>query len=99
MLPDSECNFFSGLRANDRLRNLLDDMKPRAVLFLGLFYGLNPSTKRSELAKFLLNCLQTFMPVTMSNLSLGFIPISTPILLVQPLNLGNLHTETPDLCP
>ena len=53
--------------------------------------------KRSELAKFLLDCLQTFMPLAVSDLSIGLIPAFSPILLVQSLNLSNRHTGRP-LC-
>ena len=86
------------LRGKVRLGNLLHGMKPGAVLLLRLFYGTNLSAKGSELAKFLLDCLQTFMPLAVSDLSIGLIPAFLPILLVQPLNFRNLQTETPDLC-
>jgi hypothetical protein len=74
-------------------------MESRAVLLFGLFYGTNFSAKGSELAKFLLDCLQTFMPLAVSHLSIGLISALLPIEFVQPLNLGNLQTETPDLFP
>jgi hypothetical protein len=59
---------------------------------------LNLSAKSNELAKFLLDCLQTFMPLAMSNLSLYFIPGSTPVLLVEPWIFAISGAETPDLC-
>jgi hypothetical protein len=99
MLPKFKCMLPSRLRANVRLRNLLHGMKAGPVLLLRLFYGTNLSAKGSELAKFLLDCLQTFMPLAVSDLSIGLIPAFSPILLVQPLNLRNLQTETPDLFP
>jgi hypothetical protein len=99
MLAYFKCRLPRTLRANVRLRNLLHGMKPRPVLLLRLFYGTNLSAKGSELAKFLLDCLQTFMPLAVSDLSIGLIPAFSPILLVQPLNLRNLQTETPDLFP
>jgi hypothetical protein len=98
MLPRFKCRLASRLRGNVRLGNLLHGMKPGAVLLLRLFYGTNLSAKGSELAKFLLDCLQTFMPLAVSDLSIGLLPTFLPILLVQPLNLRNLQTETPDLC-
>jgi len=39
------------------------------------------------------------MPVAVSDLSLRAIPALKPILLVQFLNLSNLHPEMPDLFP
>lgn len=74
-------------------------MQPGAVLFLHLFYGTNLPAEAGELRKFLLDGLQPFLPLAMRDVSIGFISVLTPILLVRRLNLSNLHPETPDLFP
>jgi hypothetical protein len=74
-------------------------MQPGAVLLLHLLYRTNPPAKASELGKFLLDRLQPFIPLAVSGMSSWLIPALTAILLVQLLNLSNLHSETPDLFP
>jgi hypothetical protein len=51
------------------------------------------------LDEFLLDCLQPFLPLAVSDLNLRAIPALEPMLLVQFLNLSNLHPETPNLFP
>jgi hypothetical protein len=54
----------------------------------------------SELGEFLLDRLEPFMPLAVSDLSLCFISgptPSTPILVVQLLKVCDLVAETPDL--
>jgi hypothetical protein len=75
-------------------------MQPRAVLFFPLFDRQNSSAKVSELGEFLLDGLQPFMPLAVSDLSLCFILTPTPrkpILIVQLLKVCDLVAETPDL--
>lgn len=67
------------------------------MLVFHLFNRENLAAKTSELGKFLLNCLQPFLPLAVSNLGLGSIPISKAILIIQFLNLSDLRTETPYL--
>ncbi len=43
----------------------------------------------------MLNGLQPFMALSVSYLSLGFIRLSEPVLLIQFLDLSNLRPETP----
>jgi len=74
-------------------------MQPGTVLLFHLFDGKNLATKASELGKFMLNCLEAFMPVAVSDLGLSVIPISKPILFIQLLDVSNLRTETPYLFP
>ena len=45
----------------------------------------------------LLDCLQAFMPLAVSDLSISLVPLKTPIPFVQLLNFSDLPTETPDL--
>jgi hypothetical protein len=51
------------------------------------------------LDKFSLDYLQAFVPLAVSDLSLRAAPALEPMLLVQFLNLSNLHSETPNLFP
>ena len=74
-------------------------MQSGAVLLLRLFYRTNLPAKAGELGKFLLDSLQPFLPLAVRDLSIWVISALTPILLVQFLNLRNLHSETPDLFP
>jgi hypothetical protein len=67
------------------------------VPFLHLFDGYNFVAKISELDQFLLNCLQPFVPLAVSDLSISVVPALTPIPFVQILNLSYLPTEMPDL--
>jgi hypothetical protein len=81
------------------LRSLLDEMQPGAVLLFHLFHRVNSSAKSSELGEFVLDCLQPFLPLAMSNLSLCFVSAFTPILVIQLLKMSDLDAETPNLFP
>lgn len=74
-------------------------MQAGAVFFFHLFdrnYFLAESRKLSE---FLLDFLQTFMPLTVSDLVLGGMPASQSILHIQLSNLGNFRPQTPYFFP
>jgi hypothetical protein len=70
-------------------------MQPGAVLFFPLLDRENASAKTSELTQFLLDFLQPFKPLAVSDLSLGSIAALTPILVFQFLNLCDLVAERP----
>ena len=72
-------------------------MQPGAVLFFPLFDRENSSAKASELGEFLLDRLQPFLPLTVSDLSLWFMSAFTSVLIVQLLNLSDLSAETRNL--
>lgn len=74
-------------------------MQPGAVLFLHLFYRTDLATEVGELSQLLLNGLEPFMSLAVSDLSLGSIPIGSTILLVRLLNVGDLFPEAPDFIP
>jgi len=79
------------------LGSLLDAIHTGTVLFFHLFDRVNSSAKVSELGEFLLDCLETFLPLAMSNVSQRFISAFTPILLIRLSKLCDLHPETPNL--
>lgn len=60
---------------------------------------MNSAAKICELRKFMLNCLQSFMSLPVSDLSLCSIPASTPKLLIQLLNVCDLNSESLNLFP
>ena len=60
---------------------LLDQMQPGTVLFLHLFGRDDSAAKVCELHKLLLDCLQPFIPLSVSDLRFGFIPTVAPKLL------------------
>ena len=72
------------------LRNLLDEMQQGAVFFRHLFF----TAQGSELGKFLLDCLQPFMPLAVSALRLASIPVLTSVGLIQLLNVSDLRSQT-----
>ena len=77
-------------------------MQAGAVLLFPFFDGQNAPAKASESGKFLLNLLQPFVSLAVSDLSLCFVAIltgGTSVLGVQLLNLSDLGAETPDLFP
>ena len=47
-------------------------MQTRAVFFFSLLHGKNPLTQASELGQFLLDFLESFMPLAVGDLSFGF---------------------------
>jgi hypothetical protein len=81
------------------LRSPLDEMRSGAVLFLHLFYGLNLPGEAREFGKFLLDRLQPFMPLAVRDFSVSVVPVSTPIQLVQLLDVSDLRSETPNSLP
>lgn len=72
-------------------------MQPGTVLLFHLFDRKDFLAKVRELDKFLLNFLQPFMPLAVSDLGLCFIPTSKPILFIQFLNVRDFCPKTPDL--
>ena len=71
-------------------------MQTGEVLSFPLFHRENSSAKVSELAEFLLDGLEPFMPLAVSDLSLCFVVALTPILIVQSLKVCDLGAETPN---
>ena len=71
-------------------------MQTGEVLSFPLFHRENSSAKVSELAEFLLDGLEPFMPLAVSDLSLCFVVALTPIPIVQFLKVCDLGAETPD---
>ena len=69
------------------------------MLLLHLFHGLCSWAKASELGEFLLDGLEPFMPLAVSDLSLGFMAPtpSKPILIVQLFEVCNFAAETLNL--
>jgi len=74
-------------------------MQTGTVGFFHLLDQMNPATKIADLGKFLLDFLQPLLPLAVSNLSLGSIPLSNPVFLIRLLNLSDLGAETRNLCP
>jgi hypothetical protein len=74
-------------------------MQSGVALLLHLFYRTNLPSQASKLGKFLLDSLQPFLPLAVSDVSIRFISASTPIMRVPLLNPSNLRSETPDLFP
>jgi hypothetical protein len=71
-------------------------MQTGEVLSFPLFHRENSSAKASELAEFLLDGLEPFMPPAVSDLSLCFVVALPPILIVQFLKVCDLGAETPN---
>ena len=57
-------------------------MQPGTVLFLHLFGRDNSAAKVCQLQQLSLDCLQAFIPLSVSGLSFGSIPTGAPKLLV-----------------
>jgi hypothetical protein len=74
-------------------------MQPGTVLFLHLFGRDNSAAQVGQLPKLLLDLLQPFIPLPMSDLSRGSIPTGAPKLLVCLLNGSNLFPQPPNLLP
>ncbi|MGC2060465.1 MAG: hypothetical protein WA653_19520 [Candidatus Sulfotelmatobacter sp.] len=72
-------------------------MQTRAVFFFSLLHGKNPLTQASELGQFLLDFLESFMPLAVGDLSFGFGARLTPILGIQFLKVSNLKPEISNL--
>lgn len=78
---------------------LLDQMQPGTVLFLHLFGRDNAAAQVCQLPKLLLDLLQPFIPLSVSDLSRGSVPTVAPKLFVRLLNGSNLFPQTPNLVP
>jgi hypothetical protein len=74
-------------------------MQASAVHFPHLFCRNNFATKVCESNKLMLDRLQPFAPLSVSDLSICSIPAVTPKLLIQPLNVSYLFPETRNLVP
>jgi hypothetical protein len=70
-------------------------MQTRAVLCLPLFDRKDSLAQPGELNQFLLDCLQSLLPLAVSDLSFRFVAASTPILRIQLLKLRDLSAKTP----
>ncbi len=57
-------------------------MQTGTVLRLPLFDRENSSAKTGELDQFVLDCLQSFLPLAMSDVCFRFVPALTPVLVV-----------------
>jgi len=57
-------------------------MQPGAVLFLHLFRRNDPAAKVCELNQFMLDCLQPFIPLSVSDLNICSIPTVKPKLTI-----------------
>ena len=77
---------------------LFGGVQPGAML-LHLLCRNNSAAKVCEFHKLMLDCLQPFIPLSVSDLSICSFPAVPPKLLIQRLNLGDLNSETPDLVP
>ena len=69
------------------------------MLFLHSFCRNNSAAKVCQLHKLMLNSLQSLTPLSVSDLHICSIPAVTPKLLIQLLNVSDLHPETPNLVP
>jgi hypothetical protein len=78
---------------------LFGEVQPGAMLFPQLLCRNNTAAKVCELHKLMLNSLEPLPPLAVSDLITCSIPAVTPKLLIQLLNVSDLHSETPDLVP
>ena len=69
-------------------------MQPRAVLFPHLLNRKSSVTELGELDKFLLNLLQSFQPVVVSDVGFCSLLASKPILFIQLLNISDFRPKT-----
>ncbi len=74
-------------------------MQPRAVPFPHLLCRDNFAAKVGESNKLMLDGLQAFIPLSVSDLSLCSIPALTPKLLIYLLNVSDFFSETSNLVP
>ena len=73
------------------------EVQAAGALLSYCFHGLNFSTEVAQLGEFALNGLQTLVPLAVSFLGLGPVPIAVTVLLVQILNVGDLRSEPRNL--
>ena len=78
---------------------LFDGVRSRGMLLCHSFCGNNSAAKFCELCKLMLNSLQPLASLSVSDLNTCSVPAVTPKLLIQLLNVGDLHPEKPDLVP
>lgn len=71
-------------------------MQASAGLLAYLIHGHNGAAQRSHTPEFLLDFLQPFMPLPVSNLVRGCITLSLPVLLVQFMNLSDFSSQAHD---
>ena len=67
------------------------------MFFFSLLHGKDATAKASELGQFLLDLLQAFQSLTVSDLSLLLVAIVIPVLVVQFFYLRDLAAEARDL--
>jgi hypothetical protein len=78
------------------LRSLLDEMQTGAVVLFPLFDRENSAAKVGELDQFVLDFLQPFKPLAVSDLSRRFVAAVKPILVIQLFEVSDLVAETSD---
>ena len=76
---------------------MFDQFQAGTVLFADLAGRMYGATKIRQADQFLLDPLQPFMSLPVSNLGAGSIVFLKPVLLVHFVDLGDLRPETPDL--
>ena len=69
-------------------------MKAGAGLLPHFLHRKDPAAEISNLGKFFLYLQQPFLPLAVTDLSLGPIPSAKTIFLIQALNFSDLGTET-----
>jgi hypothetical protein len=74
-------------------------MQPGAMLFLHLFGRDNSAAKVCQLHQLPLDCLQPFIPLSVSDLSICTITTVAPKLLIRLSNVSDLFPETPNFIP
>lgn len=82
-----------------RSAGLLDHGQRFAVFAFYLFDGKHPASQILDLRQFLLNCLQAFVPLAVSDLGLCIVSASQAVFLIQFMNLSDLVAETSNLVP
>ena len=72
---------------------MFHEFHTRPILFTNLARGMNRPAKVSQPSQFLLNSLQTFMPLPVRDLGERSITLLTPVLFVLFVELGNLGPQ------
>jgi hypothetical protein len=70
-------------------------VQPGAVLFFPLLSRKHFTAKCGKLGELLLNFLEPVLPLTVSDMGRGFIPLSQPVLFVRISDLGNFRSQRP----
>jgi len=76
---------------------VLHQLQTIAVFFTPLVYRHHGPSQRCQLAQFLLDILEPFVPLTMGYLVHGAIALLTPVLLILLVNFGDFRSKTHDL--